>query len=166
MAYRNDVDALAARHAALEAEVAGLTRERDEAAQLLSEARAAEEQQRKRAERAARAPARGTLAVTATLLGVLVVSIAAGYRVMHHRRDTRAEVALATLAEFTDQMCACKVAECTHQVSDEMTRWATQAEQEWRDMPAPDEATLQRATAIAKRLTDCMTKAMTVSGPQ
>jgi hypothetical protein len=40
MSYRNDVDALAARHAALETEVAERARERDRAADLLREARA------------------------------------------------------------------------------------------------------------------------------
>jgi len=40
MTYRNDVDALAARHAALEVEVADRTRERDQAADLLRDARA------------------------------------------------------------------------------------------------------------------------------
>jgi hypothetical protein len=40
MSYRNDVDALAARHAALEAEAAEITKRRDETRQLLDEARA------------------------------------------------------------------------------------------------------------------------------
>ena len=39
MTYRNDVDALAARHAALDAEVSAKTRERDAARDLLTEAR-------------------------------------------------------------------------------------------------------------------------------
>ncbi len=39
MSYRNDVDALAARHAALEAEVAAAAKHRDEARRLLDEAR-------------------------------------------------------------------------------------------------------------------------------
>ena len=39
MSYRNDLDALAARHDALEAEVATATRERDAASVLLEEAR-------------------------------------------------------------------------------------------------------------------------------
>ena len=40
MSYRDDVDALAARHAALEAEVTERTRERDRAGELLRDARA------------------------------------------------------------------------------------------------------------------------------
>jgi hypothetical protein len=40
MTYRNDLDALAARHDALEAEVAEKTRERDRAAELLADAKA------------------------------------------------------------------------------------------------------------------------------
>src|SRR5688572_28239237 len=40
MSYRNDLDALAARHAALETEVAAKTRELDAAARLLDEAKA------------------------------------------------------------------------------------------------------------------------------
>jgi len=39
MSYRNDVDALAARHAALEAEVAEIAKQRDDARRLLEEAR-------------------------------------------------------------------------------------------------------------------------------
>ena len=39
MSYRNDVDALEARHAALQAEVATTTKERDRAGQLLDEAK-------------------------------------------------------------------------------------------------------------------------------
>ena len=39
MSYRNDVDALAARHAALEAEVAEIAKQRDDAKRLLEEAR-------------------------------------------------------------------------------------------------------------------------------
>jgi hypothetical protein len=40
MAYRSDLEALQARHSALEAEVAALARERDEVAQFLADARA------------------------------------------------------------------------------------------------------------------------------
>jgi len=40
MSYRDDVDALAARHAALDAQAAEATRQRDDAARLLAEARA------------------------------------------------------------------------------------------------------------------------------
>ena len=40
MSYRNDLDALAARHDALEAEVAETTRERDRVADLLADAKA------------------------------------------------------------------------------------------------------------------------------
>src|SRR5213595_238935 len=40
MAYRNDLDALAQRHAALDAEVTAKTRERDEARAVLEDARA------------------------------------------------------------------------------------------------------------------------------
>jgi hypothetical protein len=39
MSYRNDVDALAARHAALEAEVAEIAKQRDDAKRLLEDAR-------------------------------------------------------------------------------------------------------------------------------
>jgi hypothetical protein len=39
MSYRNDVDALAARHAALEAEVAEIAKQRDDARRLLEDAR-------------------------------------------------------------------------------------------------------------------------------
>ena len=143
MAYRNDVDALAARHAALEAEVAKLARERDDAAQLLAEARAAEEAEHKRQVRAARAPARHTLAWVLAGLATMTIGVLAGLSIRHHRlHDLRVERALVQFSEFSDEMCACKSPECAQRVSDDMTKWGTEISRDWSDMPKLDDAAM------------------------
>ena len=85
MAYRNDVDALAARLAAIDGEVADRTRARDEIALMLEEARALERAEAVLADRAAGGPARRRrrALLVATALGVSAVAVLATVKVWH-----------------------------------------------------------------------------------
>lgn len=164
MAYRNDVDALEARHRALEAELAERTRERDDVARMLSEARAREIEDAARIDAATGGPARRRrrrILLAATLVAMGMIA-GFGYRAHHHRcdRNTRAMERFRALA---DEMCRCSDTSCATRVGDRMSSWASQAAP---DAPRPsrlDEATARRMTEIARRYTRCLTRAMTGS---
>ncbi len=161
MAYRSDVDALAARVQALSAELADRERERDEVARMLAEARAKEQADRVAADYAAGGPQRRlrrrlTIAVSAaaTLVAALVA-----WRVTH-RHDDRMERALQRFDRYATEMCECADSGCVQHVSEDMAKWAMQMQKD--DFPPPgkiDAATMKRAQAIAERMTKCMEKA-------
>src|ERR1044071_5122746 len=125
MAYRNDVDALAARHQALETELAERTRERDDVARMLAEAKArdAEEKARLYAETCgpARRRHRRRAVVVATLAAIGMIG-AVGYRASHRRAD-RFERAIERFRLFTDDMCGCRESACARHVTDRVTEW-------------------------------------------
>jgi hypothetical protein len=159
MAYRNDLEALQARHVALAAEVAERTRARDEVAQLLAEARAQDEAERRRADIAAGGPARRRrhrilIAAAATALAMVAGSI--GYGIAHRKHDRLAE-AIDRLAEFTDEMCACPDTACTKKVSDEMSEWSMRMAKQFKPVTI-DESSQTRVNAIVKRMSSCMVK--------
>src|SRR5512143_1788028 len=132
MAYRNDLEALLARHAALEAEVVERVRARDEVARLLAEARALEEAERQLEDLAAGGPARRrrhrTLMVTA-MTALTLVAGSVGYRLAQPRRDRLAE-AMTQMSLFTDEMCGCSTTACAEKVSDAMTKWGIEMAKE------------------------------------
>ena len=162
MVYRDDVTALEARHRALEADLAERTRERDDVARLLAEAkeRAAYES-RMLAEALAGATRRkrqrtliaGAIAAAAVIVG------AAEYRATHRGADRTAEL-VARYAMFADEICRCNDMACTTRTTDKMTAWAAELA---REDPLPskiDEASMKRMTELAERFTRCMTAAM------
>jgi hypothetical protein len=165
MAYRSDLEALLARHVALEAEVAERTRARDEVARLLADARALAEAERQQADRAVGGPARRrrrrTL-IAATVTAFALVAGAVGYRLAQPRRDRSAEL-ITQMSLFSDEICGCSNVGCVQQVSDAMTKWAMAMAKEPPSQPKLDEATMKRATEIASRMSTCMTNAMSVA---
>jgi hypothetical protein len=164
MAYRNDLEALLARHVALEAEVAERIRARDEVARLLAEARALEEAERQLADLAAGGPARRrrhrTLMVTA-MTALTLVAGSVGFRLAQPRRD-RLEEAITQMTVFTDEMCSCVDAACAEKVSDAMTKWGSEMAKEAQPPLRLDDAITKRFTEIGQRLGTCMSRAMTV----
>src|SRR5688500_10580324 len=168
MAYRNDVEALAARLKDLESEVGDRTRERDEVAQLLAEARARESAERYIAE-TPRRQRKQRIIVVAVLASLVVIG--AGFAMFRttcrgDRPDYIAE-ATAKLQEFTNQMCQCHDATCAQKVSDELTKWAQDMAKRHPSPPpgTPTEQQQKDITAIAEKLGNCMQKAMTASAP-
>ena len=155
-AYRNDVDALAARHAALEAEVADRTRERDEAARLLDEARG-----RVRAELYDReAPIRRQRAIAIVIfLAIGAIMGSALYkRVTHKSKSARL---MEKLAVFENKMCACYDKACADKVNQEFTDWATAMAKtaDEPDLPSPEDS--KRVSDIVTHYSECMTKLLT-----
>ena len=162
MVYRDDVEALEARHRALEADLAERMRERDDVARLLAEAkqRAAYES-RLMAEALAGATRRkrqrtliaGAIATAAGIIG------AAEYRATHRGADRTAEL-VARYAMFADEICRCADMACTTRTTDKMTAWAAELARE-DPLPAKiDEASMKRMTELAERFTRCMTAAL------
>jgi hypothetical protein len=160
MAYRNDLEALQARHVVLEAEVAERTRARDEVAGLLADARAIEEAARAQADHLAGGPARRRRRRTwlAAVVTVLVFG-AVGHRLAQPRRDRLAAV-INQLSLFADEACGCSNLACVQQVSDAMTKWGTELAKQPRSSPTLDAATTKRITEISNRMATCMTRAM------
>jgi hypothetical protein len=167
MAYRGDVEALEARVAALSADLAHRVRERDEAAQLLAEARARANAEAYIADLDAGGPARRRrkrLRIAAMAAGIaMIVGGVVAYCARPH--PDRFEEAMRTFDRFADEMCQCKDAACVTHISDDMTRWGTQMSKE---MPQPKlgDAQMKRAMAIGERMGQCMQKAMSYATPQ
>jgi hypothetical protein len=63
---------------------------------------------------------------------------------------------VAKLAEFSNQMCACKDKACAQKVSERMTKWG--AKNPTASKPSPE--TVKRATQHSEQLVKCMTKLM------
>jgi len=161
MVYRNDVEALEARHAALAAEVADKTRDRDEIAGMLAAARARDERERELLERPARRRRHRRAAVIAALAGLAVIAGIGTYRLTHPKRDRFAPV-MAKMQEFADRMCACKTKDCAQHVSDDLTKWGQEMAQHALKEDKPDEAVVKQFTTVVERFANCMTKTMMV----
>ena len=163
MTYRSDTDALEARLDVLEKDLADRTRERDDVAHMLAEARdrdAARRWLEGRPKRRRRRIMLVGLASTMMMVGGLVT-----FFVMRHdsKRD-REERVLLQFEDFADDMCRCTESTCAQSVNDRMTKWATEMAKDYRD-EKPDEELIKRATAIAERMGTCMQKAMTPPAP-
>ena len=167
MVYRDDVGALEARLTTLESELVAKTRQRDEAARLLIEAKARANNDALAADWAAGGPLRRRRHRVALVISSLMALTAAiGLFVRYHARDRKAERVEAVIVQFesyTDEMCVCRDTACAQAVSDRMTTWATDMAKE---DPAPnpgdiDHAAMERMQKIGTRMGECMTKAMT-----
>ncbi len=105
---------------------------------------------------------RRALFVLGGIAGTLLVALAV-VAAVHALRPSASERAYKKMLEFTDETCACldtrDPAGCARSVTDEMSRWAAEtvsaADDDYASRPTDDEQQL------AKRLTECMTKAMT-----
>lgn len=73
------------------------------------------------------------------------------------------EPLMAKMAGFSDQMCACKDAECARRVSDEMTAWSQELAKKDEEPPKLSEDQQKRAMAIGTKMGECMQKAMGMS---
>ena len=168
MAYRDDVNALEARVAALSADLAARERERDEAARMLDEARARANAEAFIADLESGGPARRRrkrlrIAIVTSAIAMIVGGIAA-YRASSHR-DHRFEDAMHKLEAFKGEMCQCKDTACVQHVSDEMTSWSMAMAKEWQPEPRLDSTQMQLASDIAKQMAECMQKAMIGADP-
>ena len=165
MVYRSDLEALKARHDVLAKEVAAHTRELDQVAGLLVEARAQDEADRRMADLAAGGPARRRRKRLAIAAGIVAVAALAGgiaYRLTHPVPD-RMQETIVQFEGFADQMCACKTNQCAEGVNKQMSTWAEEMAKDAADKPAPkmsDEQT-KYITEVAERFGKCMVSAMT-----
>jgi hypothetical protein len=163
MVYRNDIEALEARHRALEAELADRTRARDEVAHMLAEARARACDDLARFDLTMRSRAwrcRPCAAFAAVLAVLAMLGMAAESRRAKHEPNDRIVWALDQFSAFADQACACSDMECVRGVSDGLSRWGASMAREASWPAAPDDAMTRRAQQITQRLSACMTKAM------
>jgi hypothetical protein len=72
---------------------------------------------------------------------------------------SKSDEALAKMAEFTDEMCACKDSPCAQRVADHMTKWA-QEQMSGSEPPKMTDEQTQRAAKIGEQLGACMQTAM------
>jgi len=156
-AYRNDIDALEARHAALEAEVADRTRERDEAARMLDEARGRAAVELRERE----APLRRQRAIAIMIfLAVGSIMTYGLYKRFHHESD--GQKVLRKLEQYENKMCACANRACAEQINQELTNWITDYSKNADEKPDPELA--KKAADIVTHYSECMTKLMTYEG--
>lgn len=66
-----------------------------------------------------------------------------------------ADDALAQMETFKNQMCACKDAACTKDVTDKMTKWAADHKQDGKPGDMTDDQK-KKASAISDELAKCM----------
>lgn len=162
--YRSDLEALEARHAALEAEVADRVRQRDDAARMLAEARARERDAEIAADHASGGPARRKAFVVSVALGAVAFAAMVGAvsRITSRPNDREVRMArvMVQFEKFTNEACACTSSECVTALSDRMASWANEVAKDVGPNEKPDERTMQRAQALGQRMGECMTKAM------
>lgn len=170
MVYRDDVGALEARLTTLESELAEKTRQRDEAARLVIEAKARARNDALAADWAAGGPQRRRRQRTALIVAsVMALTASIGLVVKFHARgeskQERLDRVIATFEGYTDEMCACTTADCAQAVSSRMSTWATElAKQEPQPHPGDiDHETMERMTKIGTRMGECMQTAVTPS---
>jgi hypothetical protein len=73
--------------------------------------------------------------------------------------------AIAKLAEFADDMCACTDKPCADAVQSEMTRWSTEISQRKEDYDKPTEEEVEEVTKVSQRLSTCTMTAMGYGSP-
>ena len=167
MAYRNDVDALEARLAALQGDVQETTKARDEVAQLLTEARARAAAEGLAADWAAGGPQRRrrrTIWIAVTLATFATLSALVTVRLLRPKEDPFKQV-MAQFTVYSDHMCACRDKACVDKVTDEMTRWSQEMAKEDPKPPHMSEDQIKAATAIGERMGTCMQSAMAADKP-
>jgi len=158
VAYRDDLAALEARHAALSADVEARERERDHAALLIAEARARADDEARLREAIAGGLTRRRRsgAIIAAAIASVALVIGVTVAALHHSRASHMERALDTFSVYVDEVCACSDAACSTRVVDELTAWATNENVKDFDKQVPDEADMKRAAALSQRFTACM----------
>jgi hypothetical protein len=173
MIYRNDVDALAARHRELDSEVQARIRERDDVAHMLAEARDRDAEERRVADLLADGPRkrrRRRLRLAAIALALVGLAIAGTTLYREHvarMRETRIDNAIAVMQSFTAEMCQCTTSECAAKVSDEMVKWSQRMVKEVGGpiTPKPTDEQIKLMTEIGERMGKCMQRAMGASAP-
>lgn len=167
--YRSDLEALEARHAALEAEVADRVQQRDEAARMLAEARARERDAEIAADHASGGPARRKAFVVSVALGAVAFAAMVGAVSRVKSRPDAREVRMARVMvqfeKFTNEACACTTGECITALSERMSKWGSEVSKDADMHERPDEKTMKRAQALGERMGECMSKVMTGDAP-
>jgi hypothetical protein len=169
MAYRNDVDALEHRLATLQRELDGTTRQRDDAARMLTEARDRAAADGLAADWAAGGPQRRRRRRIRIILATTMLAVVGGFftfRVTRAHASDDLERVIARLSTFADQMCGCADRACADKVAADMTAWSAEmarTESSPRDMDPDVQA---RVTKIAERLGSCMTRVMSDPEPR
>lgn len=157
MVYRSDTEALAARLEVLEKDLAERTRERDDVAKLLADAKATDEAQQWLAD-APRPPRRRWMIAGLSLMLAGVAGFAT-YQSTHPQPD-RFEQTLKAFAQYTNEICACVDKTCAQAVTDQLTKWGQEMAMKDRELPKPSEDQLKQITEVTKRFSDCLIRAM------
>lgn len=159
MVYRNDVDALEARHRALEAELAERVRECDEVARMLREARAREREHVRLAAMVAGPAGHQRWALIAAALLVLIAILGMVQYRKESRHAHRMHQMLERFEAWADDVCRCQDTACTQRTIDEMTAWSSNRAAIDRQMSLPiDGDTSHKFQVIAERFSRCMTR--------
>lgn len=159
MIYRDDIEALEARHRALEAEVIERSRARDEVARMLADARARVQHEAAMIDhvvgRARRGRRRMWFACAMAVLVVIGGGI--GYGLARSTGPDRDEQMLDRYERFVDEVCSCVDEACAHKAMAELAAWAQRVADKGSPLKLGDKpAIIERMTQLADRFTGCM----------
>lgn len=165
MAYRNDVDALEARLAAVQRDLDSTTRDRDETARMLEEARAGARNEELAADYAAGGPIRRRRKRAAFIAGAALLATVGGiatYQATRPSSTAHFDEIMAQFTAFETEICACKGKACADRVLEKMNKWSTGlAQQAEESTPRrPTEEQMKRMSTVAEHFGQCMTSAM------
>jgi hypothetical protein len=171
MAYRNDVDALEARLAAVQRDLDATTRDRDETARLLAEARDRAHNDELAADYAAGGPQRRRrrqLAIGASAAFLALAGGVATCKLTRPSSAARFDEIMAQFVGFETAMCKCTDKACADVVLEDMNKWGTKlAQEDDKNAAPPSEEQMKRMSTVAEHFGQCMTTAMTtVESPQ
>ena len=166
MTYRSDTDALEARLEVLEKDLTDRTRERDEVARLLAEARNTDAARRWLEDAPRRRRRRkilfGVLA-SAVLIAAAIMTLV---RMHRDARLERNEQVLHQFEQFADEACACKDKACADKVTERVSKWGQEMAKDHDYLDEkPDPEMVKRFEPVAERFSKCLTAAMSLETP-
>jgi hypothetical protein len=165
MAYRNDLDALEARLAAVQRDLDATTRDRDETARMLAEARDQVRNDDLAADYAAGGPQRRRRRRAVVIASAALLATVGGiatYKLTRRSSTYRTEAIMEQFAGFEAAMCKCTDKRCADAVTAGLNAWSVAlAKEQPKNTPTLSEQQMKRMSTIAEHYAQCMTKAMT-----
>ncbi len=165
MAYRNDLDALEARLAAVQRDLDATTRDRDETARMLAEARDQVRNDDLAADYAAGGPQRRRRRRAVVIASAALLATVGGiatYKLTRPSSTYRFEAIIEQFIGFETAMCKCTDKRCADAVMEGLNHWSVEmAKAEPTRAGTPTEAQMKQMQTVAEHFGECMTKAMT-----
>jgi hypothetical protein len=158
MIYRNDVEALEARHRALETEVAERIRARDEVAHMLADARGRAQHEAAMIDHVVgRRRGRRRMWFACAMAVLIAIGCGIGYGLARSSGPDREQQMLDRYEGLVDDVCGCADEACAQKAMAEMAAWAQRVMEKGSPRKFDDKpADVERMKQLADRFTGCM----------